>query len=615
MGQHDLFKQARGLLKDGRAEEALALLQSPLRNRGLKAEEMDKAGRFIQTAMERGLTSPPSLHVWLLGQCTTSWLVTSLTAVAWGQHVAPRVEEGGYDTVIQALLNPPTWDKRPDVVVLLPWTQRLLGGSDRPTTARIEEEVSFWRQAWHLAQEKVGTRLLQVGYDWVLPGSSGHHLGGVSGGDVDLVRQVNSALRSHLPPGAFFLDLEQIAGEMGRDRFYDPRRYHWTKQPFSEAGMVRLAEHLWAGIRALTTGPKKVLVLDLDNTLWGGVVGETGPLGIALGETPDGEGYRAFQEHVKKLGQRGVVLAVASKNNPEDAREPFAQNPAMILQMDDFAAFEASWQPKAVMMDRIAQTLNLGLDSFVFFDDNPAEREHIRQTHPEVAVIETPEDPAEYVRSLQAGLWFEAAALTEADQERVAQYAVERKRRELQQSFASMEDYLQSLDMRAEVRFIDEADMQRVVQLLAKTNQFNLTTRRHSYDDLRQLISEHRSIPLTLRVTDKFGDYGLVAVLLTVPHGHTGSDTARIDTWLMSCRVIGRTVEHFFLDALLERAAANGYRRLIGEYIPTKKNSLVKGLYQEMGFRPLAETEEGIRRYELTLAESCRPTSFVRPSA
>jgi FkbH-like protein len=612
IGQHELFKRAHVLRKQGRVGEALGVLQSALRLGQLDSEGIDKAGRFIRGALGLGWEEQLPLCVWLLGQCTTSWLATSLTAVAWGQNASLLVTEGGYDTVMQELLSLPAREKCPDVVVLLPWNLRLLAPGDRLPAARLGEEIAFWQQVWSLVQEQVGTRLLQVGYDWMVPGPRGHHLGGAMGGDVDLVRQVNGAMRAHLPEGAFFLDLEQVAGSMGRESFYDPRRYYWTKQPFSESGSVRLAEHLYAGIRALTTGPKKVLVLDLDNTLWGGVVGEVGPLGIALGESPDGEAYRAFQSDVKRLGQRGVVLAVASKNNPEDAEEPFLRNPAMVLRLDDFAAFEAGWEPKACMLEQLAQTLNLGLDSFVFFDDNPAEREHIRQAQPAVAVVEVPLEPAEYGRVLQAGLWFEATALTQADLGRTVQYAAERNRRELQNSFASTDDYLRSLEMQAEVRPIDEADMQRVVQLLAKTNQFNLTTRRHSHEELHELTQRNRSLPMTLRLTDKFGDYGLVAVLVAVPLDGPASDAARIDTWLMSCRVIGRTAEHYFLRTLFDWATAAGYRRLVGEYIPTKKNALVQGLYESMAFRRLPDTGDGVTHYELNLHEAPRPVTFVR---
>ena len=427
MTPEDLLKAARRLLKLGDVQEGLRLLRDALRRGQLNAEDVERAGRLIRAQWLAGHREGPALlRVLLLGQCTTSWLVPALSAMAWAEGVAALVSEGGYDNVLQDLSTHPAGAQRPDVVVLLPWSQRLLSGPC-PALERIASELAFWGQAWNLIAGRLGSRLIQIGYDWVTPGAAGHCLAGRSDGPVDLVRAMNAGLRRTVPADAYFLDLEQVSGTVGRNTFYDMRRYFWTKQPFSESGACRLAEHLWAGVRALTTGPKKVLALDLDNTLWGGVVGETGPLGIALGESADGEAFRAFQRHVKDLAGRGVVLAVASKNNPDDAREPFEKNPDMILQLDDFGAWEVCWEPKGTTIARLARTLNLGLDSFVFFDDNPAEREQVRQALPEVTVVEVPEDPAEYVRALQAGLWFEAAQLTAADQQRTEQYVVERQ--------------------------------------------------------------------------------------------------------------------------------------------------------------------------------------------
>jgi len=608
--QPELFKAVRACRKAGRSDEGLALLRDALRRGQLDAEGVDQAGRLIRREVMAGTAATPTrpLRILILGQCTTSWLVTSLTAVAWGQGVATVVTEGGYDTILQDLGALSPEQERPDAVVLLPWQARLLA-ENRPIAERVADELAFWRQAWGLVTGRLGSRLIQVGYDWVGPGALGHHLSG-SVGAVAAVREANAALRESLPAGAYFLDLEQVSGMVGRDRFYDARRYYWTKQPFSEPGVLALSEHLWGGLRALTTGPKKVLVLDLDNTLWGGVVGETGPLGIALGESVDGEAFRAFQSHIKGLARRGVVLAVASKNNPADAREPFEANPDMLLKLDDFGAFEANWDPKAVTIPRIAKALELGLDSFVFFDDNPAEREQIRQALPEVAVVEVPEDPSGFVRALQAGLWFEAAALTEADYLRAGQYVVERKRRELAGAFTSMDDYLRSLEMVATVRPIDEADLQRVVQLLAKTNQFNLTTRRHTREDVQALLARPDAIGMTLRLVDRFGDYGLVAVVIAVPVEGAAVKTLRVDTWLMSCRVIGRSFEHFTCGRLIDLAVARGYRRIEGEFLPTAKNALVKDLYDAMGFD---RTTEGPDRngYALGLDGGPRPVTFV----
>jgi len=605
--QADLFKAVSGLLKRGRSEEGLALVRRILRDGRPSAEDVDRAGRLVRKALEGAGDRARPLRVALVGQFTTSWLATTLTAVAWGRNAGIGVSEGGYDTVLQDLARLSTDVDRPDVVVLLPWNQRLFAG-DSPAQ-RVDDELALWTQAWKIVNENVGGRLLQLGYDWIVPGTLGSYLDGMPSGRIHAVRAINEEIRTHLPPGAYFLDLEQVSGAMGRDAFYDMRRYYWTKQPFSEGGTLRLATQLWAGIRALTAGPKKVLVVDLDNTLWGGVVGETGPLGVALGDSPDGEGFRAFQAHLKDLTRRGIILAVASKNNPDDAREVFDKNPDMILRLDDFAAFEACWDPKAVSLARIAETLSLGLDSLVFFDDNPAEGELIRQALADVEVVDVPADPGEYVRALQAGGWFETTGLTGDDVARSTQYAVERKRRELQQSFVSLDDYLRSLEMWGDVREIDDTDLMRVVQLLAKTNQFNLTTRRHTRQDVLELIGTPGSIAMTLRARDRFGDHGLVSVLIGVPSGEP--NTILIDTWLMSCRVIGRTVEQFFFGVFVERSRELGYHRIAGEYIPTKKNALVSGLYDSLGFSRLPDSGGASRHYELPLGGAVSPPCFV----
>ena len=273
-------------LKNGWAEEGLALLRGPLRDGRLSAEEMDRAGRLIRRALPSTRSSVRPVRVALLGQFTTSWVATALTAAAWAHDVAIEVSEGGYDTVIQDLSHISTAADRPDVIVLLPWNQRLFGGSP---SERVRDELELWIQAWKMVNDNLGARLLQVGYDWIVPGALGAHLDGSLGPDPCGPRPQPGDPR-HLPAGSYFLDMEQVSGTMGRDSFYDMRRYYWTKQPFSEDGTQRLAGAIFAGIRALTTGPKKVVVLDLDNTLWGGVVGEAGPLGVALGDSPEGKG-------------------------------------------------------------------------------------------------------------------------------------------------------------------------------------------------------------------------------------------------------------------------------------------------------------------------------------
>jgi FkbH-like protein len=612
MVKDDRFRTVRLLIKEGCTGDALALLRDRLRRRQLAPEEVDRAGRLIRAQQVTGQRNgQPPLRVLFLGQCTTSWLASALTAEAWACGMPLLVCEGGYDTILQDLHAQTSHEEAPELVVLLPWAQRLLADSGS-TPERIEDELGLWRRAWEITSTHLGARLLQVGYDWVIPGALGYHLAGADGGPIERIARMNAVLRRELPQGAYFLDLEAVSGTVGKATFYDMRRYYWTKQPFSEAGCLELAHHLAAGIRALVSGPKKVLVVDLDNTLWGGVVGETGPFAIGLGDSPEGEAFRAFQGYLKSLAARGILLAIASKNNEADALEPFEKNPDMVLRLDDFAAYEINWEPKGMTLARLARTLNLGLDSFVFFDDNPAEREQVRQALPDVEVIDVPADPAEYTRALQSACLFETTGLTQADAERAQQYSVERRRRALEQSSGSLEDYLRSLEMRGQARLIEEHDLQRVVQLLAKTNQFNLTTRRHTRDDVLALLARADAIGLTVRVRDRFGDHGLVGVLIGVPEENEPVRVLRIDTWLLSCRVIGRTVETFAMRSLLERARQLQYGRILGEYITTAKNALVSQLYDSLGFRRIEPNGHQAVRYAIDLNGYEPPATYVR---
>jgi FkbH-like protein len=607
--EDQILEESRALQRAGQGDAALAVLRDGLRRNWLTPQGIEKAGRRIAKLFDE--RNEKRLDVLLLGQCTGTWVSACLTAAGWAGNVPLKVREGQYDNVMQELLAARSSDKKPDIVILLPWNQRLLAEDAAGPQQRIEETLAFWKQAWEIVTKDLGSRLIQIGMDWTSAGALGMHLGGKEDGAVDVIRRVDQALRQHLPSNAFFVDLQQLSGQVGRERFYDPRRYYWTKQPFGDEGTARLAHSLFAGIRALTTGPKKVLVLDLDNTLWGGVVGETGPNGIEIGDSPAGEAFGYFQKYVKSLARRGIVLAVCSKNNPEDAREPFKTNRDMHLTLEDFGAFEACWEPKSVAIERIALTLALGLDSFVFFDDNPAEREHVRQTLPEVEVVEVPEDPSEYIRALEAGQWFETVSLTVEDRQRSEQYRAEAQRREIKTNFASVEEYQFSMKMIGDVRAVDDDDFPRVMQLIGKTNQFNLTTRRHTSEAVRQMLSRGDTVAITVRMADRFGDYGLVALLIGVRESET---TLRIDTWLMSCRVIGRTAEEFCLNALTDRAKSLGYRKLLGHFIPTKKNALVKDLFPRLGFALIGAADgQGANAvaYELDLEKFSPARTFV----
>ncbi len=290
---------------------------------------------------------------------------------------------------------------------------------------------------------------------------------------------------------------------------------------------------------------------------------------------------------------------------------PFKRNLDMVLSLSDFAAFKASWEPKSVVIEQIAEELNLGLDSFVFFDDSPVERGEIRARLPEVTVIEVPEDPSLYRQALLESLRFESLQVTEEDRQRAAMYQTERKRREAEAVFESIDEYLASLAMRATFELISEQNLQRVAQLVRKTNQFNLTTRRQGRGEIKAFLSRDDALGLAVRLSDRFGDYGLVSVLLAAPGAGAEAEALVIDTWVMSCRVIGRTLEHCVFNALIDNAVSLGCGRLIGEFIPSQKNTPVASLYSSLGFRSLPCDTSSCQRFELDLGRAEKAATLV----
>ncbi|MEJ1964029.1 MAG: HAD-IIIC family phosphatase [Gammaproteobacteria bacterium] len=341
-------------------------------------------------------------------------------------------------------------------------------------------------------------------------------------------------------------------------------------------------------------------MLDLDNTLWGGVIGDDGLEGIRLGQgSAVGEAYLEFQHYVRDLGRRGIILAVCSKNDIENARSPFEKHPEMVLKSEHIACFVANWSDKAGNLRSIAEQLNIGLDSLVFADDNPFERNIVRRELPQVAVPELPEDPALYGRAIADAGYFEALRITPEDFERGGQYRANVAREQLKASHTDVEGYLRSLNMEMRWQPFDRVGLQRVVQLINKTNQFNLTTRRYTEGDVVAVMEDPRALTLQIRLLDQFGDNGIIGIVIGKPEG----DSIRLDTWLMSCRVLGRQVEEATLNLVAAEAQRLGVRQLIGEYLPSKKNGMVREHYRKLRFRPASEAADGATQWELPLSE------------
>jgi FkbH-like protein len=330
-----------------------------------------------------------------------------------------------------------------------------------------------------------------------------------------------------------------------------------------------------------------VLVLDLDNTLWGGVIGDDGVDKILIGrETPVAEAYTAFQEYCLQLRDRGVLLAVCSKNDEDVARSGF-EHPDSILKLEHFSAFKANWKPKHENILAIAQELNLGADSFVFLDDNPAERAIVEAQIPGIAVPDVGNEVAKYQSVIDAGRYFEMVSLAEEDLVRARLYAENSQRAKLEQKFANYGEYLDSLEMTAEIEGFNPTYMERIAQLTNKTNQFNLTTRRYTVAEIEATVVDAAYIGIYGKLTDRFGDNGLISIVL----GHVTATDLHLDLWLMSCRVLKRDMELAMLDGLAERAQQKNVRRLVGYYLPTAKNGMVADHYERLGFSPVSRDD------------------------
>jgi FkbH-like protein len=421
------------------------------------------------------------------------------------------------------------------------------------------------------------------------------------GSQSNLVNRLNARLATVMNelPGGYLLDLDHICATVGYENCYDPRMWYLARAPFSAALWLAWAREQAAFLLALLAPPRKCLVLDLDNVLWGGIIGENGLANIQLGQTYPGSVYRDFQRTLLELHDRGVLLAINSKNNLDDVEEAFHSHPDMILKWEHFACRRINWKSKTENMQEIAHELNIGLDSLVFFDDDPVEQARMRQSLPSVLTLPVPREPIQYVKVLRHSRAFDRLTATEEDRRRGAMYQEQAARHQLRDSAASVEDFLTSLQMTAHIEPVGDFAFPRAVDLLQKTNQFNLTTRRHAPAHLKTLLADPQYGVFTLRVTDRFGDNGVVGLAIIQKRG----DTAHIESFLLSCRVIGRTVETALLSFLAGWARASGASALEGEYLPTPKNGPAADFYSRHGFTPIEQGPHG-SRWRMDLAQA-----------
>ena len=527
-----------------------------------------------------------------------------------------EVSVGGYGSYMDDLLNPRGALSRAgaDLVFVLLEAEDVAGrlpalcaqGRREEIAAEIAAALARVGQMLKSFRGRSTARLVVQGF--VVPDVTSLGLvgeGNFADGLVNAARELNrqiAALCRSLPDCAFF-DVDQVASRFGRERWLDERMFLASRLAVSQGAFRTYAKGLVRTASAMFRAPRKVLCTDLDNTLWGGVLGEDGPNGIATGHAFPGNCYLAYQRYLKELSARGVLLAVTSKNNVADVAEAFQVRAADLgMSLDDFVGQKIGWNEKADALRELAAELSLGLDSFVFVDDNPVECEAIRQRLPEVAVVEVPvSEPWRLVGMLADEWFFDAVSVTSDDRVRSQEYRAQAQRAALSETAGSREEFLGSLEIVCTFLSAAEAPLDRSVQLLAKTNQFNLTTRRYSATEVMKFVEDSLSQAVAVRVRDRFGDAGVVGLALTRQHG----DECWIDDLLLSCRVIGRGIETAILAHLARGAAARGARWLVGEYIETKKNAPCRDFYPDHGFtRDKAEAGGAGVVYRFDLSKS-----------
>jgi FkbH-like protein len=536
------------------------------------------------------------IRIAVLGGTTTNELVDILEILLLDSGFRPRFYQSEYGRYYEdAVLEPQAIAHfKPDVVYVHTCSINIqtvppVSCTEVDFSAFVQSEVSRYRAIWTSLNNSVGCQIIQNNFELPTNAILGNLDAFSPGGSTRFVNELNRefALEAASTPRLTLQDLSSISARVGLNQWFDPERWFSYKIANTVEGSFAIAGSLTGLVRAMYGRSRKVLVLDLDNTLWGGVIGDDGPDKIQLGrETPIAEAYTAFQEYCLSMRERGVLLAVCSKNDEQVAKQGFA-HPDSVLRLEHFSAFKANWAPKHENILVIAQELNLGVDSFVFVDDNPAERAIVEAQLPGVAVPDIGNEVTKYASIIEAARYFELLSLGKEDLIRAQLYEENARRANIEQKFASYGEYLDSLEMTAEIDVFNSTYIERIAQLTNKSNQFNLTTRRYTLAEIESAARDGKHIGIYGKLTDRFGDNGLVSVIL----GTVDRRELHLDLWLMSCRVLKREMEIAMLDSLVGRAKESHITTIIGYYLPTAKNGMVADHYVKLGFSNLSKDE------------------------
>lgn len=604
--------QVRALAAGGDASEIEAICLALRRLAGEQLgprEQLKLEGTARRLLPVAGKLKPlRKFRIGLLGNRTLTYLINPLRAAGLARGLLVDAVEAPYDSAASFAwsgANVFEGEKLDAVVVVL---DRAAFAPEIALLDRLAEDTALNEAQAYLhrlasaVRDKLGAAMILATLPPTAPRLTSAELS-LAGSDARFAMRLNAAIADGAAARDWIIwDLTDIAMRVGLDAWFDPVRFHEAKIPFRIELCPLVADHLCRIVAAMTGKSCRALVMDLDNTIWGGVIGDDGVSGIRLGQnSPEGEAYLAFQKFALELRRRGVVLAVCSKNTDEIAREPFRNHPEMLLKESHIAVFQANWEDKASNIKAIAEALDLGLDSIAFADDNPAERERVRQELPLVTVPEIGSDPAHYVARICESGAFEHLLLNSDDIGRSESYESNARRAELQAKVGNYDDYLRSLRMKMTVSRFDELGRARIAQLINKSNQFNLTTRRYSEEDVRKFEEDRGGVLCwQARLEDTFGAHGMIGVVIA----RKAPDGWSIDTWLQSCRVLARGVEETLMNLVVARAREAGAQTLAGEYLVTPRNGIVADFYPRLGFEEVSRTADGV-------VYRCRPQAFA----
>ena len=545
---------------------------------------------------KQDMSALPKHRLALLGDCATQHIATAIKGYAYAKGLALDVLDADYDQILPQVIDSQSamYGFKPDTVLIFMCAEKLYTDwckTPQDTRAGFSDSTfTVIKDHWGHITSNCAAKIMQFTFCENDDMCFGNFALSQDTSFIYQLRRLNQLIMesSTQNRNVFLVDLNGIQTRIGRERFFDAKLYYTAKIPISLNALPTVAANVVDVINAIRGEVKKCIILDLDNTLWGGVIGDDGLSGVQIGELGIGHAFTELQMWLKEMKNRGILLAVCSKNDEATAKEPFLSHDEMILRLDDFAVFVANWEDKAKNITHIRDTLNIGLDSMVFIDDNPFERDLVHALLPDVTIPDLPEDPADYLTHLKNLNLFEIASFSEEDVSRTQHYRAEAERTAQQKQYANYDEYLISLEMEALAAPFDEYNIPRIAQLTQRSNQFNLRTVRYTEAEVEAAASNPDLITIYFKLNDKYSDHGLISVVIL--EKRSGSNLF-INTWLMSCRVLNRSMEEFIINKIIETGTQHGCNTITGEYIRTQKNAMVSDIYERLGFTRVGDNQ------------------------